>query len=141
MRRDEAREYILRSRNRRRPWPHQVTNYFESPSIKSKVACRPNEHESARLIEQDVVRGALPYPSHSLTLLPSLSLSLSLDVADPRRKIGRISRRRERDQRANVVCRFPEKGTSESKRATRKGKQAKERKRERAVLVRRPLKN
>lgn len=45
-----ARIYSAKSKPQR-DRSHQVTNYFEFPSIKSKVACRPNEHESARLIE------------------------------------------------------------------------------------------
>jgi len=45
-----ARIYSAKSKPQR-DRSYQVTNYFEFPSIKSKVACRPNEHESARLIE------------------------------------------------------------------------------------------
>jgi len=66
-----ARIYSAKSKPQR-DRGHQVTNYFESPSIKSKVACRLNEHESARLIEHRT------YPELSLSPLFSLSLSRSL---------------------------------------------------------------
>lgn len=49
--RRDAQIYSAKSKPQR-DRGYQVTNYFESPSIKPKVACRPNEHESARLIER-----------------------------------------------------------------------------------------
>lgn len=74
-----ARIYSAKSKPQR-DRSHQVTNYFEFPSIKSKVACRPNEHESARLIEHRTY------------------LELSRSAAIYR------SRERRQRKRANVVC-------------------------------------
>ena len=68
-----ARIYSAKSKPQR-DRSHQVTNYFEFPSIKSKVACRPNEHESARLIEHRTY----------------LELSRSADREYDGREIGRM---------------------------------------------------
>lgn len=94
-----ARIYSAKSKPQR-DRSHQVTNYFEFSSIKSKVACRPSEHESTRLIE------------HRTYLELSRSAEKAgercLPVSAPKRRRGceMEGNERQREEEKGEQCRF-----------------------------------